>query len=264
MATASTTSMVQNQILIPSRGLVSSQSLPCSLPFPLSTRTRTRTTTSPARRSSPGLRPRRRLTGGIEPLESPETESEQPTFDLAVKLFNKGEFYRCHDVLEEMWYSAEEPIRTLLHGILQCAVGFHHLLNQNHRGAMIQLGEGLCKLKKLEFEEGPFFQFQQEISAALEFVYQTQKELAACNDEYCLTMDGSEKSYQLLGSFGAGQQLYSLNLGSDAKTHILFSAPNHYSSERPSTVKAPILGATEKHLIALRYISKSDGVYASS
>ncbi|KAJ1703457.1 hypothetical protein LUZ63_003236 [Rhynchospora breviuscula] len=266
MATTAST-MVQNQILIPSRGFLSShskpsQSLPFSLPFPLSSRTRT--TTSPARRSSPGLRPRRRLTGGIEPLESPETESEQPTFDLAVKLFNGGEFYRCHDVLEEMWYSAEEPIRTLLHGILQCAVGFHHLLNQNHRGAMIQLGEGLCKIKKLEFKEGPFFQFQQEISAALEFVYQTQKELAACNDEYCLTMDGSEKSYQLLGSFGAGQQLYSLNLGSDAKTHILFSAPNHYSSERPSRVKAPILGATEKHLIALRYISKSDGIYASS
>jgi predicted metal-dependent hydrolase len=31
-----------------------------------------------------------------------------------VKLFNRGEFYRCHDVLEDMWHSAEEPVRTLL------------------------------------------------------------------------------------------------------------------------------------------------------
>jgi hypothetical protein len=45
---------------------------------------------------------------------------------------------------------------------------------------MIQLGEGLCKLRKLSFEGGPFLQFEQEVSAALEFVYQTQKELAAC------------------------------------------------------------------------------------
>lgn len=89
-----------------------------------------RTTTSPRRRRrrSAGLRPRRRLTGGAEPLES--SESEEATFDLAVKFFNRGEFYRCHDVVEEMWYSADEPVRTLLHGVLQCAVGFHHLLNQ--------------------------------------------------------------------------------------------------------------------------------------
>lgn len=51
---------------------------------------------------------------------------------------------------------------------------------QNHRGAMMELGEGLCKLRKMDFESGPFFQFEEEVSAALEFLYQTQKELAAC------------------------------------------------------------------------------------
>jgi Domain of unknown function (DUF309) len=77
---------------------------------------------------SADLRPRHRLTGGAEPLESPD--DEDATFDLAVKLFDLGEFYRCHDVLEDMWHSAEEPVRTLLHDVLQCSVGFHHLLNQ--------------------------------------------------------------------------------------------------------------------------------------
>jgi hypothetical protein len=33
-------------------------------------------------------------------------------------------------VVEELWYSADDPARTLLHGVLQCAVGFHHLFNQ--------------------------------------------------------------------------------------------------------------------------------------
>lgn len=44
----------------------------------------------------------------------------------------------------------------------------------------MELGEGLCKLRKMNFESGPFHQFEKEISAALDFIYQTQLELAAC------------------------------------------------------------------------------------
>nr|XP_009626819.1 uncharacterized protein LOC104117463 isoform X2 [Nicotiana tomentosiformis] len=73
--------------------------------------------------------------------------SENYSFQEAVALFNSRDYYRCHDVLEALWNESEEPIRTLLHGILQCAVGFHHLFNQNHKGAMMELGEGLSLLK---------------------------------------------------------------------------------------------------------------------
>ncbi|XP_022152041.1 uncharacterized protein LOC111019851, partial [Momordica charantia] len=100
-------------------------------------------------------------------------------FDEAVDLFNRGAYYDCHDVLEILWNGAEDPTRTLIHGILQCAVGLHHLFNRNHKGAMMELGEGLCKLRKMEFRSGPFFTFEREISAVLDFVYQTQIELAA-------------------------------------------------------------------------------------
>ncbi|KAF4377476.1 hypothetical protein F8388_024967 [Cannabis sativa] len=48
-----------------------------------------------------------------------EEDAENCSFDEAVELFNKREYYRV-----------EEPSRTLIHGILQCAVGFHHLFNQ--------------------------------------------------------------------------------------------------------------------------------------
>jgi hypothetical protein len=52
-------------------------------------------------------------------------------FDAAVALFNRSEFHTCHNVMEELWYDAEDHARTLLlHDILQCAVGFHHLFNQ--------------------------------------------------------------------------------------------------------------------------------------
>lgn len=45
---------------------------------------------------------------------------------------------------------------------------------------MMELGEGLCKLRKMDFENGPFHEFEREISATLDFIYETQIELAAC------------------------------------------------------------------------------------
>ncbi|KAG8050738.1 hypothetical protein GUJ93_ZPchr0009g1321 [Zizania palustris] len=62
--------------------------------------------------------------------EQRDSSDQAAGFDAAVALFNGGDFHACHDVVEELWYTAEEPTRTLLHAILQCAVGFHHLFNQ--------------------------------------------------------------------------------------------------------------------------------------
>ncbi|CAO2140719.1 unnamed protein product [Urochloa humidicola] len=195
--------------------------------------------------------------------EDEEDDDEQPasaaggsSFSAAVALFNGGEYHACHDVVEELWYAAEEPTRTLLHGILQCAVGFHHLFNQNHRGAMMELGEGLCKLRKLNLQhddgDGPFSRFQDEVAAVLQFLYRTQKELAACTDDICLTMDGSPTSYQLLGNFAAGQQLYRLEQHHDgASSTIIFSVSDHPASQAPR-VKLPTLHATEQHLTHLQ------------
>ena len=56
--------------------------------------------------------------------------SDNCSFDKAVMLFNDREYYKCHDSLEALWNMAQEPTKTLIHGILQCVVGFHHLFNQ--------------------------------------------------------------------------------------------------------------------------------------
>ncbi|KAF2305402.1 hypothetical protein P3X46_004736 [Hevea brasiliensis] len=173
------------------------------------------------------------------------------SFDEAVALFNTREYYKCHDFLEALWIKAEDPTRTLVHGILQCAVGFHHLFNQNHKGAMMELGEGLCKLRKMNFQSGPFHQFEQDISAVLQFIYQTQIELAACTDDLCLAMDQSERSYQLLGRYGAGQLLYNIEKDPmDGSMCIVFCPRKSYASADPPRVKLPILEATKQHLVA--------------
>ncbi|KAJ7976485.1 TTHA0068 domain containing protein [Quillaja saponaria] len=182
-----------------------------------------------------------------------DNDAEDYNFDEAVALFNDREYYKCHDYLEAIWHKAEEPTRTLVHGILQCAVGFHHLFNQNHRGAMMELGEGLCKLKKMDFKSGPFHQFEQEIAAVLEFIYQTQIELAACSDDLCLTMDQSEISYQLLGRYAAGQHVYDLHNGPDKILYIVFCLQRSYEVYEPQKVKLPTLTAATEHLMTSDY-----------
>lgn len=70
-----------------------------------------------------------------------------PTLDTAIATFNQGDFYDCHDHLEALWMTAEPVDKAFYQGMLQIAVGFYHLGNENWRGAAILLGEGVNRLR---------------------------------------------------------------------------------------------------------------------
>jgi hypothetical protein len=70
----------------------------------------------------------------------------EPMFEEAIALFNGGDYYACHDVLEEIWHNAWQSDRAFYQGILQIAVGLYHLNSQNWHGATILLGEGTSRL----------------------------------------------------------------------------------------------------------------------
>ncbi|HEY9752730.1 MAG TPA: DUF309 domain-containing protein [Coleofasciculaceae cyanobacterium] len=75
--------------------------------------------------------------------------TDQPAeFWLAITQFNQGHFYDCHDTLEALWIEATEPDKAFYQGILQLAVAFYHLGNDNWRGAVTLLGEGLGRLSR--------------------------------------------------------------------------------------------------------------------
>jgi predicted metal-dependent hydrolase len=63
-----------------------------------------------------------------------------------IVLFNKGEFFECHEALEEAWASEREPRRALLQALIHVAVGFYHCQRGNPVGACGQLRKGLDKL----------------------------------------------------------------------------------------------------------------------
>ncbi len=69
-----------------------------------------------------------------------------PEFEKAIALFNNGNYYACHDVLEEIWHNAWQSDRAFYQGILQIAVGLYHLKSLNWHGATILLGEGTSRL----------------------------------------------------------------------------------------------------------------------
>lgn len=82
----------------------------------------------------------------------PEDSSTTATISLAtgIALFNQGQYYDCHDVLEALWMEADSVDKPFYQGILQVAVGLYHLGNHNWRGATILLGEGINRLRPFQ------------------------------------------------------------------------------------------------------------------
>jgi hypothetical protein len=68
-------------------------------------------------------------------------------FGQGIDEFNRQQFYACHDTLEALWMESAEPEKTFYQGILQIAVACYHLENNNWRGAVILLGEGVRRLQ---------------------------------------------------------------------------------------------------------------------
>ncbi len=64
----------------------------------------------------------------------------------AAALAEAGLFFEVHELLEPAWFQAVPPLRTALQGLIQVAVAFHHLDQDNRAGALALLAEGHAKL----------------------------------------------------------------------------------------------------------------------
>ena len=103
-------------------------------------------------------------------------------FEIGMKLFNSCQWYKSHDVFEEIWHETGGHERQLIQGILQVAVAQVHLENGNLNGATILYGEALGRLKKFHLTN---FGLDIEglsncVSRRLEFL-QIGKDLADCS-----------------------------------------------------------------------------------
>lgn len=56
----------------------------------------------------------------------------------AVDLFNREEFFECHEVLEEPWRETEPPDKIFLKGLIHAAVSLYQYQRKNSHGARVK------------------------------------------------------------------------------------------------------------------------------
>lgn len=66
----------------------------------------------------------------------------------ARELFASGEYFTCHEVLEELWRRTEGPLRDLYRGLIQIAVGLYHAQRGNDVGTRRVLARGLRRVQQ--------------------------------------------------------------------------------------------------------------------
>ncbi|MCS6830292.1 MAG: DUF309 domain-containing protein [Armatimonadota bacterium] len=96
-----------------------------------------------------------------------------PEFYDALALLHAGEYFECHEVLEELWREEHTSLRLFYQGILQVAVGCYHLTaRHNRRGGMNKLRAGLVKLQQFPAVMGllDVEDLRQQVRALLEQV----------------------------------------------------------------------------------------------
>ncbi len=81
--------------------------------------------------------------------------AREPLYLRGIELYGAGEFFRCHEVLEELWTPMRGPHRLFLQALIHFAVAFYHQERSNPAGAERQLRKALRKIERyLPFYEG--------------------------------------------------------------------------------------------------------------
>lgn len=63
--------------------------------------------------------------------------------------FNRGDWFECHETLEDLWIGSQGEIRDFYQGALQLAVALHHWRNGNFGGAVSLLKGGAGYLRRV-------------------------------------------------------------------------------------------------------------------
>ena len=63
--------------------------------------------------------------------------------------FNRGDWFDCHETLEELWVGEKGELRDFYQGLRQLAVALHHWRNGNFKGALTLLRGGCVLLGRV-------------------------------------------------------------------------------------------------------------------
>lgn len=90
---------------------------------------------------------RARLTAYAEILAlAPRGDTLPVRLEQARRMFARGLFFEVHEVLEPPWRDATGEERTILQGVIQASVGWHHARRRNDAGALRLAAAALDKI----------------------------------------------------------------------------------------------------------------------
>ena len=82
-------------------------------------------------------------------MKSPALTKEQARrIREGVELFNRGEYFDCHELLEAIWLETTGETKLFLQGLIQLAVSYHHLRRKNFIGSGRLMRSSIQKLSR--------------------------------------------------------------------------------------------------------------------
>ena len=84
----------------------------------------------------------------VQSAAVPLALTREPLYLRGIELYHAGEFFACHEVLEELWTPMRGPHRLFLQALIHFAVAFYHRQRRNELGAELQLRKALRKLER--------------------------------------------------------------------------------------------------------------------
>ena len=79
---------------------------------------------------------------------------EEALFNKGIMAFNEERFYDAHEYWEELWLDYQLQDAQFIQGLIQLAVSYFHLFNQNLRGARSMLNKSLGKFESFSLQRG--------------------------------------------------------------------------------------------------------------
>jgi uncharacterized protein len=73
-------------------------------------------------------------------------------FERGLDLFNRGQFFECHEAWEEIWKRSDGDAKLFYQGMIQAAVAILHAQRGNRDGARSLLEKSRAKLDALPAE----------------------------------------------------------------------------------------------------------------
>jgi predicted metal-dependent hydrolase len=71
----------------------------------------------------------------MSPRNGPGIDGTKDKFERGLVLFNRGDFFACHEVWEELWLHSTGTEKLFYQGMIQAAVAILHAERDNRRGA---------------------------------------------------------------------------------------------------------------------------------